>query len=248
MTGDAMLWVGLFAGASTGAFTALAGAGGGVLLVASLGAICSPGLVLAATAPALGAGNLTRAWALRREVPAQASLWLLAGTVPAAALGALLAAQAPERLLAGLLGLSLLAEAWKGVKGKQEGGAPKAEAGLRLTGLGAVSGALSGLLGGAGGFLVPQLSRLGWTPLAVTGAAAWAMTGAHFVKSLAYPAAGLGGPGLGALAAGLVAGQVLGNLVGTRWLRTAQPQAWRRWAQAGLVVGAAGMLAQALLP
>lgn len=242
------LLLGLVAGAASGAFTALAGAGGGVLLIAGLGLALPPGLVLAATAPALGAGNLTRAWALRRSVPTRAGLWLLAGTVPAAVVGAWAAAYAPERLLAGLLGFSLLFEAAKGFakKAAAEAEASPAAQHLQLATWGAEAGALSGLLGGAGGFLMPRLVRLGWTPLAVTGAGAWAMTGAHAAKSLAYPAAGLGGPGLWWLAAGLIAGQVLGNWVGTRWLAGAKPEDWRQWARVGLGLGGGALVAQAI--
>lgn len=86
-----------------GLLTTLAGMGGGLLIVAALGALRGPHEALAITTPALLVSNLHRGWMFRREIDRGVAQSFALGAVPGAVLGGLIVPTLPALVLSAIL-------------------------------------------------------------------------------------------------------------------------------------------------
>lgn len=159
------LFGGAVVGLGAGVLSGLLGIGGGVVLVPLLalllgmGQLDAQGLTLAVLLLPIG---LPAVIAYHRRFPIRWALvgLLVAGFLPGVAAGSALAVRLPERPLRGLFVLLLLAVAWKALRRRQAARDPRGgqERSL-LHGLwiGAVAGAVAGLLGIGGGIVIVPL-------------------------------------------------------------------------------------------
>jgi uncharacterized membrane protein YfcA len=110
---DPLTLLGLAAlGVFAGGLTTMAGMGGGILLILTLGVLVGPRFALAATAPALMLGNLHRLFIFREHLDRRVAGSFVLGAFPAALLGGVLAVSVPESWLRGILvAVTLLAVA-----------------------------------------------------------------------------------------------------------------------------------------
>src|SRR3954468_7310282 len=182
----------MLAGASAAAFvlallSAVAGFGGGVLLLPVFTVLFG----LRAAVPMLTltqlSSNASRAWLNRRALRWSLVGWFTLGAVPLAILGGLLLAQAPlsplKRLLGGLLiGVVI----WR--RGNPHPGKPRDRAFMAV---GAASGLGSALLGSVGPLTAPFFLAYGLTRAAYIGTEAASALVMHLAKITAYGAGDL---------------------------------------------------------
>jgi hypothetical protein len=194
-----------------GTLTTLAGAGGGLLLVIVLSLLVPPVMALAASALALLVANGHRAWMFRREIDRRAAGLLALGVFPGAVVGGLVAVQVPAIVLrvaiVGVLGFAALRLV--------AGVTPRLPREI-LVPAGLVVGFLTATSGGAGLLVAPLLLAAGVEDDRYVATTAVAAVTMHIGRVAGY---GLGG-GIDrevvALAAGLAAALVVGNLLGRR--------------------------------
>ncbi|MCS6798254.1 MAG: sulfite exporter TauE/SafE family protein [Myxococcota bacterium] len=202
-------------GLLAGVLTTIAGLGGGMLLVVSLGLLERPAVALAATAPALLVGNVHRLWADRASIDRTIGRAVAAGALPGAFLGGWLAVSVPEQVLGWVflaaVGLALLREigwlVWK----------PRT---TRLALLAALGGALTATSGAGQLVLTPLLLACGLRGARLVATSALTAAATHVGRIVAY---GLGGwltretlAASALLAASILTGNVLGRRVRDR--------------------------------
>ncbi len=201
-------------GLVAGVLTTLAGLGGGLLLLVVLGLMRGPHLALALTTPALLAANIHRAWMYRREINHRFAASVAIGVVPGAVVGGLLLPGLPEEVVAFLFTLSTAFALARSAGWMRLEPHPRWVAAYS-----AGIGALAATSGGAGMLIAPLAisAGLGGTPyIATVAASAVAM---HAGRVIGYGATGLlAAEHIPAIAA-LLAGLVLGNLIGRRLRR-----------------------------
>lgn len=177
-----LLWVGALIGGLQG----VTGAGGGILAVPALVAVLGWGVLQAGPVALLGvAGSAALgAWDGFRQglVRYRAALLMACAGVPASWLGSLLAHYLPGRLLLALFALVMLWTAWRLLHRQADGGVlPESLCPLHpdtgrfvwplrslllISGVGALAGLMTGLLGVGGGFIiVPALRRVSPLPM-----------------------------------------------------------------------------------
>lgn len=230
------------AGVVAGALTTVAGLGGGILLVAALGLAYPPVLVLALTAPALFVGNASRAAMLRHAIDWRvAGRFALAG-VPAALGFTWLAVALPSAWLQAAIGLVVLTFVAGELLFRGGTAPPPGPAGLAYA-AGAIAGALSALLGGAGFVAMPLLERLGLPPerLVATNSVGQALV--HLCKGVGLVAAAVLTAAHWPAAAALTIGVVAGNAVGARVLKTLPRALFRKLLLGALALAGAQLLA-----
>lgn len=158
--------IGVAIGLGSGILSGLFGVGGGIVMTPGIHTLlgAAPIAAIVTPLPVIVPTALTGAMTYRRagEVDGRAVAWLVAAGLPGSALGALLTEVVNARLLlvitAALLGWQAVAV----IRGRSPGGSGHAGAtSLRLLGIGAIAGLVSGLLGIGGGLvMVPALA--GW--------------------------------------------------------------------------------------
>lgn len=217
-----LILIGAALAASTVA--AVAGTGGGILLLPVMVIIFGVRDAVPMYAVAQLIGNLSRVVLNRREVRLRVVMWFVLGAVPMAVVGAMVFARAPEAVLMRLLGAFLLLS----IIGRRLLAA-------RLAGgfsprwfmpIGAVFAFISALVGSAGPFLAPFFLAFGLVRGAYIGTEALGTVIMHITKLLTYGQAGvLSGR---ALALGLALGPVmiLGSFLGKRIVDRLSPAAF----------------------
>lgn len=206
---EPLLLLGLGLGA--GAVTTVAGLGGGLLLLLGLSALVGPAAALAATSPALLAGNLHRCWAYRRSIDWRLAKCFALGALPGALVGGLLAAAVPTVVLASLMaGATLLSLARAvGLLRLDVPVAAVAPAGVAL-------GGLTGSSGGAAVLTAPLFLSSGLTGEAYVGTSAAAGVVMHIGRMTGYGAGGLFTRETVGAALILALAVLAGNVLGTR--------------------------------
>lgn len=188
MTGDlGWLLLGSVAAFALALLSAVAGFGGGVLLLPVFTALF--GLTVAVPMVTLTqlAGNAARVGFNRREIRWPLVGWFALGAVPAAVAGGILLTRAPVPLLTRLLGVFLLVVVvWRHVRPVVTG--PSAPA---FAGVGAASGLGSALLGSVGPLTAPFFLAYGLTRGAYIGTEAASAVTMHLAKIAAYGAGDL---------------------------------------------------------
>lgn len=218
---DSLLLLGLGIGASV--LTTVAGLGGGLLLLLALSASLGPAAALAATSPALLAGNLHRALAYRRAIDWPIAKSFALGAFPGAIAGGVLAASVPALVLTSLMaGTTLLSLA------RAAGLLRLAVPVCAVAPAGVAIGGLTGSSGGAGVLTAPLFLSSGLAGEAYIATSAVAGVAMHLGRAAGYGAGGLFTRETLGAALLLTVGVLAGNLVGTRARRlTARvPEGW----------------------
>jgi uncharacterized membrane protein YfcA len=201
-------------GLAAGALTTVAGLGGGQLLVLALAALFGPRTALAASAPALFAGNLHRYALYRAHEQRRVARSFAAGAVPGSLLGGLAAVGLPTWLIQTLLvATTALAIARK--LGRFEW-RPRTSA---FGPAGFAIGAICATSSGAGLLLGPLLLATGLTGAPYVATSSFCAASLHLGRLVGY---GLGGLMTRAtLEASLVLAVAIlaGNLLGDRLRR-----------------------------
>ncbi|PRY32357.1 hypothetical protein CLV70_102568 [Pseudosporangium ferrugineum] len=216
--------------------SAVAGFGGGVLLLPVFTALFG----LRAAVPVLTltqlASNGSRLWLNRRDVRWPLVGWFAAGAVPFAVAGALLLSHAPLSPLKRLLGVFLVAVvAWRRLN--PHPGRPRDRT---FAGVGAASGLSSALLGSAGPLTAPFFLAYGLTRAAYIGTEATAALSLHLAKLAAYGAGNLLSHRILLYGAALTPATVAGAWTGRRIVGRLHDRAFVLLVEAGLI--AAGLL------
>ncbi|MGW2618142.1 sulfite exporter TauE/SafE family protein [Streptomyces sp. NPDC001500] len=196
----------------TAALSAIAGFGGGVLLLPVFVAVLGARDAVAVLTVAQLAGNGSRVWFNRHEVDRRLVGVFALGAVPAAAVGALLFATAPLPALTRAVGVFLLLMvAWRRWK-------PRA-ARLDDTGfavVGAASGFGSALVGSVGPLVAPFFLARGLLKGAYIGTEAAAAVVMHLTKLVVFGAAAVLTASSGLIGLALAPAATTGAWVGKR--------------------------------
>jgi len=167
--------------------SAVAGFGGGVLLLPVFTALFGLRVAVPMLTLAQISSNGGRLWLNRREVRWALVGWFAAGAVPLAVAGALLLAQAPLSPLKRLLGVFLIGVVvWRRVRPH-----PGRPGDRTFVGVGAASGFGSALLGSVGPLTAPFFLAYGLARAAYIGTEAAAALTMHLTKTVAYGAGDL---------------------------------------------------------
>ena len=204
---------------------AIAGTGGGIILLPVLVAVFGVREAVPMYAVAQFIGNLSRVgfnWAL---VEFRVVLWFCLGAVPAAALGAWLFTRIPDGQLLRILGAFLVAS----VIWRHWGNRPPASFSVkRFAPIGAVFAVVSGVVGSAGPFLAPFFLTFGLVKGAFIGTEAFGTAVMHVVKLATYQ--GFDAITASAWLYGLMIGPVMiiGSLIGKRIVDRLSPRVFTR--------------------
>ncbi|MFI6243166.1 sulfite exporter TauE/SafE family protein [Micromonospora sp. NPDC050795] len=238
MNGDLL---GTLAAASAAAFalawlSAVAGFGGGVLLLPVFTALFG----LRAAVPMLTltqlASNGARVWFNRRDLNWPLVGWFALGAVPCAVAGGLLLAHAPLGPLKRLLGGFLIAVVlWRRINPH-----PRRPADRTFAGVGAASGLGSALLGSVGPLTAPFFLAYGLTRAAYIGTEAASALVMHTSKIAAYGAGNLLTRTVLLYGAALTPATLLGAWAGKKVVGRISDRLFVTLVEAGLV--AAGVL------
>lgn len=216
--------------------SAVAGFGGGVLMLPVFAALFGLRVAVPVLTLAQVASNGSRVWLNRDELRWAIVARFVAGAVPFAVLGSLLFARAPLGALQRVLGAFLiLVVVWR-----RAGPRPRPPGPATFTAVGAISGAGSALLGSVGPLTAPFFLAAGLARGAYIGTEAACALSMHVTKIAAYGASDLLSWRVLALGAALTPAVVAGAWVGKRVTDRISDQLFASLVEAGLV--AAGVL------
>lgn len=216
--------------------SAVAGFGGGALLLPVFTALFGLRAAVPMLTLAQLSSNGSRAWLNRRELRWPLVGWFALGAVPFAVAGAVLLAHAPLAPLKRLLGAFLLAVVvWRRVNPH-----PRKPADVTFVGIGAASGLGSALLGSVGPLTAPFFLAYGLTRAAYIGTEAASALAMHLTKVAAYGAGDLLTGRILLYGAALTPATLAGAWVGRRIVGRISDRTFVWLVEAGLVV--AGVL------
>ncbi|HVQ95388.1 MAG TPA: sulfite exporter TauE/SafE family protein [Mycobacteriales bacterium] len=216
--------------------SAVAGFGGGVLLLPVFTALFGLRFAVPMLTVTQLSSNGSRVWLNRRELRWPLVGWFALGAVPFAVAGAVLLAHAPLSPLKRVLGVFLL-----GVVGWRRVNPHPGKPGDRaFAGIGAASGLGSALLGSVGPLTAPFFLAYGLTRAAYIGTEAAAALTMHLTKTAAYGAGDLLTGRVLLYGAALTPATLAGAWVGRKVLRRIGDRLFVLLVEAGLVV--AGLL------
>jgi uncharacterized protein len=216
--------------------SAVAGFGGGALLLPVFTALFGLRAAVPMLTLAQLSSNGSRAWLNRRELRWPLVGWFALGAVPLAVAGAVLLAHAPLAPLKRLLGAFLLAVVvWRRLNPH-----PRKPADATFVGIGAASGLGSALLGSVGPLTAPFFLAYGLTRAAYIGTEAASALTMHLTKVAAYGAGDLLTGRILLYGAALTPATLAGAWVGKRVVGRISDRTFVWLVEAGLVV--AGVL------
>lgn len=197
----------------TSAITASFGIGGGVIMLAGLGLVFPPAVLLPVHGLVQFGSNLGRAMVLRAHLHWPTILWFALGAVPGSFLGGYVALALPERLFTVLIAVFILYATW-GPKPRVKAKGPLAN----FLGGAAMSGI--GMLVGATGPLVAIFVK--WLPdrRSLVGTHAALMSFSHVFRVVAFTLLGFALAQYLPLVAAMMMTGFLGTLAGSRFLDT----------------------------
>lgn len=168
-------------------FAAIAGTGGGVVLLPVMTSLLGVRDAIPAYALTQFFGNLARIWINRSEIDYQVVRWLSLGAVPMSIVGGMLFVHANDSILQRLLGAFLVTSViWRRLVAKGElTHAPK-----NFVVLGGVFAFISSVVGSAGPFMAPFFLTYGLVHGAFIGTEALGTAIIHVVKLATYMAGG----------------------------------------------------------
>ncbi|NUT37287.1 MAG: sulfite exporter TauE/SafE family protein [Hamadaea sp.] len=219
--------------------SAVAGFGGGVLLLPVFtGLFGFPVAVPMLTLTQLSS-NASRVWLNRGDLRWRLVGWFALGAVPCAVAGGLLLARAPAAPLQRLLGVFLIGVVvWRRVRPH-----PRKPTDPAFAVVGAVSGAGSALLGSAGPLTAPFFLAYGLTRAAYIGTEAAAALTMHVAKLAAYGSGALLTHQVLVFGAALTPAVLAGAWTGKRVLHRVSDRLFVRLVEAGLVLSGVLLLA-----
>lgn len=226
--GWAVFLVGL--AACTSALTAIAGIGGGVIMLTAMASLLPPAAIIPVHAVVQLGSNVGRVVLMRHWIDRGRLLPFILGSVVGIALGGSLAVNLPGEALRLVLGLFILQTLWLPIA------AMAAIKGRGLAVGGAVASFLTMLVGATGPYVVALLKPLGLGKEGLIATHAAAMTAQHGLKMLGFGLLGFAfAPWLPLIALMIVAGFV-GTLVGRRLLGRLDERLFGHLVQAILTV------------
>lgn len=197
----------------TSAITATFGLGGGLIMLAGLGLVFPPAVLLPVHGLVQFGSNFGRAIVQRAHIHWNTIWWFALGTLPGSFLGAYVATALPERIAAFLIALFILYSTW----GPQPEAKPRGPIANFLGGL-VMSGI--GMLVGAVGPLVAIFVK--WLPdrRTLVGTHAALMSFTMAARGIAFTLFGFALADYLPLVLGMMLTGFLGTLTGTRFLDT----------------------------
>ncbi|MBV1851358.1 sulfite exporter TauE/SafE family protein [Catellatospora tritici] len=218
--------------------SAVAGFGGGVLLLPVFGALFGLRVAVPVLTLTQLSSNASRVWLNRRELRSSLVGWFAVGAVPCAVMGGLLLAHAPLGALKRLLGVFLIVTVvWRRLRPRV--GRPSARA---FAWVGAASGLGSALLGSVGPLTAPFFLAYGLTRAAYIGTEAAAALTMHGAKLAGYGAGDLLTGRVLLLGAALTPATLAGAWVGRRIVDRVSERTFVRLVEAGLLVAGSLLL------
>lgn len=207
---------------ATSVLSAVAGLGGGVVLLAVLAQLYVPTVAIPLQGAIQLAANGSRAAFLRHDVDTRVVAWSSLALLPASFLGVAIATSIPEDALRVALGVFVLVLAWRPhtLQWRRSTTVPTPA----LVGVGAASGLLNTTVGASGPVTSPFFKACTATHVAFVATAAVSQVLAHAAKLVAFAADGFDlGDHLPVVGVGVV-GVVVGSRIGTRLLGVISPQ------------------------
>lgn len=208
----------VFASFFTAALTAAFGLGGGLALLAIMGALFPPAALIPVHGIAQLGANSSRLYFQWRDTIWPIVGWFALGCAIGAAVGARLYVEAPEHVLKAGVGLFVLAAVW----GPKPGGFAPGVKTFFLTG--AVGSVLSTFFGATGPITASMLSVARLDKLKTTATHAGCMVVQHGLKTIAFGFVGFAFHEWALLIAAIIAAGFAGSAAGTHLLR-AMPEA-----------------------
>ena len=214
--------------------SAVAGFGGGVLLLPVFTAMFGLRVAVPVLTITQLASNGGRVWFNRHELRWGLIARFSAGAVPLAVVGALVLAAAPLATLKRVLGVFLLVVvAWRHLRRR-----PKPPSDNAFVAVGAASGAGSALLGSVGPLTAPFFLAKGLVRAAYLGTEAACALTMHFAKIVGYGAGSLLGTRVLLLGAALIPATLAGAWCGRALVGRMSERVFVILVEAGLVVAA----------
>lgn len=204
----------------TSILSAVAGLGGGVILLLVITQFVAPTTAIPIQGAIQLVSNGSRAMLLRSTVSWPVVGWASIMVVPASFLGVAVATSLPEDVVRLALATFVLILAWRPQLLKARGAAQRAadQARPMLVGIGAVSGFLNTTVGASGPVTSPFVKAVTVSHKAFVATAATMQVLAHVAKLVAFSAQGWSITDHLAMIAVGVAGVVVGSWIGTRLL------------------------------
>jgi uncharacterized membrane protein YfcA len=217
---------------SLAVLSAVAGFGGGVLLLPVFTALFGLRVAVPMLTITQLASNGSRVWLNRTDITWRLVGWFSLGAVPLAVVGGLLLAHAPLAALQRLLGVFLI-----GVVGwRRWRPHPRPPADRAFTAVGAASGLGSALLGSVGPLTAPFFLAYGLTRAAYIGTEAASALTMHLTKLAAYGLGDLLTPKVLLYGAALTPATLAGAWTGKRIVGRMSDALFVRLVEAGLVI------------
>lgn len=206
----------------TSALTASFGLGGGLALLAIMGALMPPAAVIPVHGVAQLGSNASRLALQWTSVVWPIVLQFTAGSLIGAAIGARLYVEIPEELLQALIGVFVLLTVF-GPRPKGFAPGPRT-----YVATGAASGLLSMFVGATGPIAAAMVSVARLEKLQTIATHAGAMAGQHFLKSIAFGFVGFAYADWAFIIALVVIAGFLGAAAGTRLLKRMPEEKFRK--------------------
>lgn len=208
-----LLVVGVVA-ALTSILSAVAGLGGGVILLLVIAQFVPPTTAIPIQGAIQLVSNSSRAWFLRRDVAWSAVGWSSILLLPASFLGVALATSLPEDVVRVVLATFVLVLAWRPslLRWQGDGTLPR----WALVAVGGLNGFVNTTVGASGPVTSPFFKAATATHVAFVATAAVTQVLAHASKLVAFAAEGWSAADhLGVIVVG-AAGVIVGSRIGTR--------------------------------
>lgn len=231
------------AAVGTAVLTALAGAGGGLVLLIVLLQFVEPAVAIPAHGIVQFLSNGTRAMALRERVEPAVLRWYLVPLVPAMVVGFLIADAVPLDASRAVIGVfALLAVWWPAATAWL---APRAEGTRRMAAVGVVAGITNPTIGAPGPLLSPAFRSATTDHPRFVATFSVAQVANHAVKVAIFALAGFAWSDHLPMIAVAGAGVVAGTRVGVRFLDRADPEVLGRLFQVVVTIGAVRLVGAA---
>ncbi len=210
---------------ATSVLSALAGLGGGIILLVVIAQFFTPSVAIPIHGGIQLASNGSRATLLRRDINWRAVGLSALLLFPASLVGVAVATSVPEDLTRFVIGVFVLVAAWRPallrgllMRKRADGSTPDGLPDRVLVGLGAVSGFLNTTVGASGPMTSPFFKAVTATHTAFVATAAMAQVFAHASKVVAFSLDDFAITEHVAVIVVGAAGVTLGSIIGTRLL------------------------------
>jgi uncharacterized membrane protein YfcA len=225
----------------TSALTASFGLGGGLALLAIMGAAMPPAAVIPVHGVAQLGSNASRLYLQWKSVVWPVVLWFGMGSLAGTAVGARLFVEIPERLLQALIGAFVLATLY--------GPKPKGFAPGKKTyfATGAASAVLSMFVGATGPIAAAMVSVAKFDKMKTVATHAGAMTAQHALKSIAFGFVGFAYADWAFVIIAVVVAGFLGAWAGTHLLKNMPEEKFRKGFTMVLTFFGCYLIAEALI-